>query len=131
MHKNRHSASLEVTQSLAIEPLAARMFRWVKRLPSKVKGFYAGYPRLTQTYPPRKFPRWFPKPTFCLALFSYLVVIVLIAIATAGYQWVSIVTTSWNDTNSFWFNAFIPDSYRPQTRICAPHNFQIGDSQPH
>jgi hypothetical protein len=71
--------------------------------------------------------RW-GKPLFYSGAATYFVVIAIISVATAGYQFVPIVTTSWVDTNTFWFDKFIPTSYRPQTRICGAHSFRIGDS---
>jgi hypothetical protein len=77
------------------------------------------------------FKSWWGKPLFYSVAATYFVVIAILSVATAGYQFVPIVTTSWVDTNTFWFDNFIPTSYRPQTRICGAHSFRIGDSSTH
>ena len=105
------------------------MILWAKAIANKAKELYRDHPALPLSHPHGKFPWWFPKPMFFLTLLAYGVIIILFAIATAGYQLVPIITTSWDDTNSFWFNAFIPQSYRTKTRICGAHTFRVGDSQ--
>jgi hypothetical protein len=94
-----------------------------------VQKIYSENPRFTLDRKHKPF-RWGPwvKPLFYITAATYVVVIALVAVATAGYQFVPIVSTSWIDPNSFWFEAFIPTSYRPQTRICGGHSFRIGDS---
>jgi hypothetical protein len=93
----------------------------------KIAEEYREFPQITKTRPHKAFKSWV-KPTFFVLAFGYFVVITIIATATAGYQFVPIVTTAWIDPNSFWFNKLIPNSYRPKTRICGGHTFRIGDS---
>jgi len=108
--------------------MAFSLWNWLKERPTKIKAIYEHNPTLPETSLNVKFPWWLPRPLFWISLFVFFVIICLFAVATAGYELVPIVTTSWADTNTFWFNGFLPVSYRTQTRICGAHAFRIGDS---
>jgi hypothetical protein len=101
--------------------------KYITGLPRTIKDAYKQNPRLNDDHRyESKYP-WV-KPLFYGFAATYFVAIAIISVATAGYQFVPIITTSWVDTNSFWFEKFIPISYRPQTRICGGHSFRISDS---
>ena len=104
--------------------------KYVDRFSVLIKNAFEGNPRLNDDHRYEFKNRW-AKPLFYSTAATFLVAIAIVSIATAGYQFAPIVTTSWIDTNTFWFNNFIPNSYRPQTRICGGHAFRIGDSNPH
>jgi hypothetical protein len=104
--------------------------KYVNGLPGTIKDAYKHNPRINNDHVYESKYRWV-KPLFYGFAATYFAAIAVISIATAGYQFVPIVTTSWVDTDTFWFEKFIPISYRPQTRICGGHSFRIGDSSTH
>jgi hypothetical protein len=101
--------------------------KYINGLPRTLKKAYQNNPRLNDDHRYESKRGWV-KPLFYGFAITYFVAIAVISVATAGYQFVPIITTSWVDTNTFWFEKFLPISYRPQTRICGGHSFRIGDS---
>lgn len=60
----------------------------------------------------------------------YLVVITLVTIAGAGYEYIPKTDTSFNKTLPRWYDVFVPhklSKYAPDTWKCDPSVIKVGD----
>jgi hypothetical protein len=60
----------------------------------------------------------------------WIAAVTFVNVVVVGYDYVPLVSTSFNTSKELWYEAYMPKSWAPQTRICAGSTIKIDEGCP-